>query len=204
MALAALATAADLTARNITVPAGLDANTLIASASDAVRDAAGCAITRATSTVDLVSFDRCELDLPAGPVTSVASVSIEGNTIAQSVLTNGVYSDGWRLVGDQLLFSRVWFVAPATVTVTYTHGLATVPADIVDLVCGMVSIAANAGADGDYGANGLLKSTRLGDFSETYQRPAGADSPSPIALPDSVRERLRARFGTNVAVVRFR
>lgn len=200
-ALSALATTADLTARNITLPAGVDANVILDSASASVRDAAGCPISEATSTVDLVADDWCQLDLPGVPVQSVASVTIEGTTLDQSTLTNGCYSTGWRLVGNRLLFTRIYFTAPAVATVTYTHGFQSVPADIVDLVCGIASIAGAASADGDYGQSGLLKSVRLGEFAETYARPAGADSPSPVQVPDAVRQRLRARFGTSVASI---
>lgn len=201
MALDPLATAADLSARNITIPAGMDSATLIASATDAVRDAAGCPIIVATSTVTLPLFDRCQLDLPAGPVASVASVVIDGVTIPQSVLTDGIWSTGWRKVGDALYFKDQLICPPTEATVTYTHGLPTVPADIVDLVCALVAMG--AAQSGEYAAQSRTQSVRLGDFSETYTHPAGTESPSPVAIPDAVRQKLRARFGTSVAVVRY-
>lgn len=189
-ALTALATADDLADRNITVPAGFDPDVILASATDAVRDAAGCPISVATSTVALVVDDWCEIDLPAGPVASVASVVVDGSPVT-----------GWRKVGDTLYMPRRWTSClPVEVTVTYTHGLTVVPKDIVDLVCGAAAIAMS----GEYGEHGRLASIKLGDFAEKYSRPAGADSPSPVALPDSVRDRLRARFGTSVAVLRVK
>lgn len=203
MTLAPLASSADLPARNISVPSGMNADTILASATDAVRDAAGCPISETTSTVSLVLDDRQWIDLPGGPVSSVASLSIDGTTVAPSVLTNGVWSSGWRKVGDSLLLSCVTFAAlPATATVTYTHGYATVPTDIVDLVCGLAAMAFRQ--DGDYGAAGRESSVRLGEYAESEKVPAGAESPSPVAIPDSVRNRLRARFGTSVAVVGVR
>lgn len=202
MAFAPLASSADLTARNITVPTGMDSATLLASASASVREAAGCPITVAASTVALVTDDRCELDLPGGPVSAVASVTVEGALMPLSVLTNGCYSAGWRLVGNQLLFTRQRFTTPAVVTVVYTHGYPIIPADIVDLTCSLVAMA--AGQNGDYGAAARLAGAKLGDWAETYVHPAGTESPSPVAIPDSVRQRLRGRFGTGTALVRFK
>lgn len=192
----------DVESRGVTIPDGVDGVGLLDAASSAVREAAGCPISQVTSTVDLTLDDYTWIDLPGGPVTAVASLSIEGVSIATSTLTAGRWSAGWRKVGDALLLNCVPFCLPATATVTYTHGFAFIPADIVDLVCGMVSIAANQGAD--YGSVGRETSVRLGDFSESQKVPAGAESPSPLALPDSVRQRLRARFGTSVAVVGVR
>lgn len=201
--LAPLADAAALTARNITVPSGMDAATILASASESVRDAAGCPILSTTSTVSLVIDDCSWIDLPGGPVTDVTSVSIDGVAVSQSVLTDTNWSVGWRRLGDALLLTGVTVAAlPATATITYTHGYATVPADIVDLVCGVAAMAFRQ--DGDYGAAGRESSVRLGEYAESEKVPAGAESPSPVAIPDVVRNRLRARFGTSVAVVGVR
>jgi hypothetical protein len=200
--LAPLATPADLDDRNITVPDGMFAPAILASASTAVRDAAGCPISQTTSTVTLTADDRCGIDLPGVPVTAVASVAVEGVTVAASTLTNGCWSDGWRLSGNSILFRGQTFETPATVTVTYTHGLAVVPADIIDLVCGVAAVAFSQ--DGDYGNAGRLQSVRLGDFAESYNPAAGAGSPSPTAIPKTVRDSLRARFGTSAATLRMR
>lgn len=194
MALDPLATAPDLEARNIVVPDAVDADTLLASASSAVREAAGCAISEEASTVTFVVDDPCEFTLPFGPVTAVASVEV-----ASVALT------GWTKLGDTVRFPRGWTRRlPVEVTFTYTHGLPTVPDDIVDLVCGMVSIAATAGGAGSYGAGGRTHSVKLGDYAETFSIPEGTESPSPMALPDRTRDALAARFGSNVAVVRTR
>lgn len=201
MPLAALATTTDLTARDITVPAGMNATVVLDSASSAVRDAAGCPISQTTSTVALVTDDWCSLELPGVPVTACTSVAVEGVTVTPSTLTNGCWSDGWRLAGNTILFRGQTFEIPATVTVTYTHGFAVVPTDIVDLVCGVAAIA--FAQDGDYGNAGRLQSVRLGDFAESYNPAAGAGSPSPVAIPKSVRDALRARFGTSAATLRM-
>ena len=189
MAIDPLATAADLTARNITVPDGMDADTVLQSATDSVRDAAGCPITVATSTVTLVADDWRELDLPGGPVSSVASVEVGGEAFTD-----------YRKIDSTLYASRPWsYCLPVEVTVTYTHGYPIVPTDIVDLVCAMAAMAFKA--DGDYGSTGQLQSLKLGEYSETYTHVRGSESASPVAIPDTVRDRLRVRFGTTVAVV---
>jgi hypothetical protein len=187
-----LAVPGDLDDRAITVPDGMNADVVLASAGDAVRDAAGCPITEVTSTVVLVVCDSCSFDLPAGPVSDVASVVVGGLSVT-----------GWWKVGDTVRMPANWTrCLPVEVTVTYTHGYPIVPNDIVDLVCGMAAMA--FAADGDYGSTGRLASIRLGDFSESFTNPKGTESPSPLALPEAVRERLRARFGTSVALVGMR
>lgn len=189
-----LATSADLTARNITLPDGLDVDTALASASASVRDAAGCPIIQATSTVVVVVDDPCWITLPAGPVSAVASVSMGDVAVTR-----------WTKVGDSVRVSpRAWPVDtcfPAEVTITYTHGLPTVPADIVDLVCSVVAII--GAQNGDPGSGGKTTMLRLGDYTESFAIPIGTDSPSPAALPLSVRQALQARFGTSVAMVRI-
>jgi len=202
VALDPLATTADLAARNITIPSGMNADALLSSATDAVRDAAGCPISETTSAVGLVVDDHAWIGLPGGPVTAVASLSIDGAVIPESVQVNGTWSTGWRKVGDALLLNCVSLTLPATAAVTYTHGYATVPNDVVDLVCGLVAMAFQQ--DGDYAGAGRESSIRLGDYSESGKVPAGAESPSPIAIPDSVRQRLRDRFGTLTAVIQAR
>ena len=186
-----LATSSDLAARNIVLPSNMDATAVLASATDAVRDAAGCPIIQATSTAILVASDPCWLDLPAGPVTSVASISVGGTPLT-----------GWTKVGDSIKIGASWppgTCLPVEVSVTYTHGLPTVPADIVDLVCQLAAIMGNQ--DGDPGAGGKLTGVRLGEYSETYSIPAGTESPSPVALPTTLRNALRARFGVPAATL---
>lgn len=193
MAFDPLATAADLADRNIGIPDGVNVDAVLASVSAAIRDAAGCAITQATSTVVLVVSEYCEFTLPAGPVASVASVQSGGHEVT-----------GWVKVGDTILMPAGWtYCLPVEVTVTYTHGYPVIPADIVDLACGMASMAFEA-TGGSYGATGRSTYIKLGDYGEGFANPAGTESASPVAIPASVRSTLRARFGTGVAVVAVR
>ena len=190
MTLAPLATVGDLADRNITVPASMNAAAVLASASSAVRDAAGCLITAATSTITLIAEDWRELELPFGPVSAVDEVFAAGVPVA-----------GWTKLGDTLLMPPRWTrYLPIEVTVTYTHGYPQIPADLVDLVCAITAQVFLT--DGDYGSGSVRTNIRLGDYSESFRLPAGADSPSPVELPDTTRERLRARFGSAAGVLK--
>lgn len=187
----ALATVADLADRGIDIPATADPVVLLNAASDAVRNAAEHPILVTTGTVTLVTSDWAWLDLPAGPVRSVAAVVVDGLPV-----------DGWAKIGDSIRMpcTRWTRQLPTEITVTYTHGLDTVPGDIVDLVCGMTSMAFAVAGDG-YGSSSRTGSVRLGDYAETSINPPGTEAASPLAIPDNVRQALRARFGTAVAVV---
>lgn len=195
--LAALADTDDLTARNIAVPDGVDAATILDAASAAIREAAGCSISYGPSTITLVVDDPCDFDLPAGPVASVASVVVDSVAVS-----------GWRKVGDTLHMPRTrwWGVngLPVEVTVTYTHGYPVVPADIVDLACSLAAMAFAAAAAGGYGSDSRTDSIKLGDYAESFNHPTGTESPSPVAIPDTVRDALRARFGTSVGLLKMR
>jgi hypothetical protein len=195
--LPALATAADLAARNIVLPANMDAGVVLNSAMDSVRDAAGCPIAQTTSTVTLVAADASWLDLPAGPVSAVASIMASDGVTPITDWTK--VGDSVRLQGDSWPPGTAF---PVEIIVTYTHGLPIVPADIVDLVCQVAAIMGAQG--GDPGTGGKTTAVRLGDFSETYSIPAGTESPSPVALPESVKNALRARFGVSASVVGMR
>lgn len=191
-----IADVADLADRNISTPDGVNADAVLRSVSDAIRDAAGCAITQATSTITLVVGDWCEFDLPAGPVSAVSAVTVGGIAVT-----------GWQKIGDTVYMPSMWTrTLPVEVTVAYTHGYPIVPADIVDLACGMASIAFSGAADSGsgYGQDARVAYVRLGDFGEGYKESAGTDSPSPIAVPDRVREQLRARFGVSATAVAVR
>lgn len=197
MALPALATVADLTARGVTVEASETAivGVYLDVASAAVRQAAGTPISQVTSTVGVEPDDSAWLSLPGPPVTAVASVQIDGEAVTDWRLRSGRL---WRAVGWSPTFE------PSQVTVTYTHGLPTVPADIVDLVC-RIAAAALVAYRAETGGTGLaaqdVRAERIGDYAVTY----GDDGRiTEMELPDYLRARLAARFGSGVAVVRSR
>lgn len=190
MTLPPLATTDDLTARRIAYPDGPQAGTFLGVASAAVRDAAGTAISATTSTLELWGNGGPWLRLPGPPVTAVASVVLDGRTLSEG-------ADYVR--ADEYLFRPRGWPSPgcgrAAATVTYTHGLPEVPADIVDLVCRMTAaalVAAAAEDDGSGLAVTRISSERLGDYSVTYRADTGMTE---MELAERTAERLRARFG---------
>jgi len=195
-----LATVADLTARGIAVSDEPRAELFLAVASSAVQDAAGVPIGSQTSTVTLYpSADSAYLRLPGGPVTAVSSVKLGGQALTQGldyVLWDGaLYRPcGWRSCT----------ALPDPVEATYTHGLPTVPADIVDLVCRMAATAINAASQSEDGSglaiDGVVQES-LGDYAVTYRSDTGLTE---MELSDSMRNRLRARFGGSAGMVPVR
>lgn len=211
MALADLATIDDLDVRGITLQ--LDTteqvlvDTLLTVASSMVRDAAGVPITEATSTVVIDGY-RCEpwLPLPGQPVREVDAVELDGTEVTD-----------WRLASGRLWRRAGWSRddGPGTVQVTMTHGLTSVPEDIVDLVCAMVAAGLKASrTTGD--GTGLAardssiqsRSVTIDDYSESETYASGADAavtaPTAMSLPKRTRDALRSRFGGTAGTVTSR
>lgn len=195
MALNPLATVADLDARGIDTSDTTLADTLLESASAAVREAAGVPITETTATIKLATPHGRRLTLPP-PVRTVASVTVDGDTV-----------DDWALVGHSLWWSRGWQAPgeiPGVVTVTLTFGLSEVPADIVDLVCNLVGAGVRHSEEG-YAARktGLAGwAEAVDDYRRSEQYAQNADQTStPMELPERTRRWLRKRFGGGATVV---
>ncbi|MGH3933644.1 MAG: hypothetical protein ACRDS1_01445 [Pseudonocardiaceae bacterium] len=196
MALAALATATDLAERGVTLNPGEQdlAATYLAIASAAVREAARVPISETTSTVGLEGKCGRWLALPGLPVTAVAAVELDSEAITDWRLRSHALwrPDGWQAVHGE----------PSEVTVTYTHGLPEVPADIVDLVCRLATaalVAWRANPDGSGLAASNIQSERIGDYSVVYNQQGVRLTE--MELPERIREQLAARFGGNVAVL---
>ncbi|MDQ1037267.1 hypothetical protein QFZ75_003683 [Streptomyces sp. V3I8] len=198
MALDPLATVADLEARGLTVdPAETDiVGVFLAEASAAVREAAGVPISQTTSTVGLEGPDNSQwLTLPGPPIQSVAAVEVDGQAVTD-----------WRLRSHRLWRSSGWSSpsGPTEVTVTQTHGLPTVPDDLVGLVCRIaaaVLIAHRAQPDGEGLAAADIRSERIGDYAVQY---GDGGRITEIELPEYLREQLAARFGGGVSLLRAR
>jgi hypothetical protein len=185
--LSALATVADLAVRGVDITNTTRATTLLASASAAIRAAAGHPISSVTSTVGLEGRSSRWLHLPAGPVTAVSLVKVDDVAV-----TDWQLYPGGRLRRDPgLLWAPLG--EPTVVTVTYSHGFATVDADIVDLACGLVA-GALAAADAGYDPGIGVQSVRVDDASETYVTGSAARS-GQMELTEATRDWLAARFG---------
>ncbi|MFC8494714.1 hypothetical protein ACFUJU_28760 [Streptomyces sp. NPDC057235] len=197
MALDPLATVADLTVRGLIVE--LSEEPFVASALDAastaIREPAGSPISQTTSTVALEGEAGQWLSLPGQPVTAVTTVLLDGTPVTD-----------WRLVAGRLWRAGGWGggSGPSVVEVTQTHGLATVPADIVDLACRMVTaalVAYRSQPDGEGLVAKNVTQERIGDYSVSY----GSDGRvTDMDLPPYWRDRLEARFGGGAQLLRSR
>jgi len=185
-----LATTADLSARNISAPSGVDALEILAGASDAIRDAARCPISVTTSTVPYTSNGEQWLNLIGGPVTEVDLVEIDGDVVTD-----------WKKLDNRLWRRLRWGCTyePSEIMVTYTHGYPEIPRDIVDLACALAAMSFAETGRG-YGEQSRLLKLTLGKLSKTFQSQQG-QSPSPLAIPDAVARNLRERFGTTVTAI---
>jgi len=189
VALAPLATAADLSAYGIDITNTTAVVQVLAAASAAVRDAAGCAITRETSTVTLSTDASQRFELPARPVVSVASVTLNGVTLTEGTDYVLRGSNLWRV-------GQPWQERgdiPSELVVTFTHGLAETPADIVDLVCSLAGAALSAMSDG-YASHAGVQYESIDDYRVGYETGADATA-SVMELPERTRLSLRRRFG---------
>lgn len=190
MALAPLATSADLTARGVDITNTALADAMLAAATDAIRDAAGSQISRGVSTVTIEGAPGRRLHLPSGPVHDVTAVSVDGSPVTD-----------WRLISGALWRSCGWADRePTLVTVTYDHGFDPVPADIVELVCDFATAGIlNAGTGTHAGLTG--DSERIDDYSHWRQFAAGDDATaSAMEVPAGTRRMLRQRFDGGVFV----
>lgn len=194
MTLSPLATIADLEARGVTVTTDETGavNTFLDVASAIVREAAGSPISSVTSTVTLEGVRDARLHLPSRPVTDVDTVLLDGNPVVDYTLTGNAlwHPCGWQR-GHQ----------PSSVVVAYTAGYATVPADVVDIVCRLAAralVSFRSTPDGTGIADRTPLQERIGDYSATYSYTAQF---SDVELPQYIRDRLSARFGPGPAVL---
>lgn len=160
-------------------------NHLIGVASSTVVDAAGCQIKEARSTVTVLVMPGRTVRLPGSPIRAVHSVTRDGQTV-----------EGWLKTGTGLYSSTAFSGRdPFELTVDYTHGLATIPADIADLVARMVIAGLYAGRDDDLALNnGMLSSVAVDDYKEAYAT-GDVEIVTEITLPERTKRSLRRRFG---------
>lgn len=146
--MAALATVTDLETRlgrTLTLTEADQAEALLDDASAAVRAYIGQSVNSASQTTRL-RVRNGAIRLPRRPVTAVAGVEdVDGNTLdftwdAGQVVTLGrSFTDGWSVEPTRSAYT--W------VDVTYTAGWASVPADLVAVVCQIAGRALGRPAD---------------------------------------------------------
>jgi hypothetical protein len=191
VALAPLATAADLSARSIDITNTGGVAAQLAAASASVRAAAEAPITRATSTVKLLTQVSRRIELPARPVVSVATVLLAGVPVTDYSLRGSTLwrERDWQRRGD----------IPSEIVVTFTYGLVVVPEDIVDLVCSLAGAGLAAIEDGFKAHTGTLNES-IDDYRVGYA--TGADAVvSLMELPERTKAALAKRFGNGGATV---
>jgi hypothetical protein len=187
VALPNLADAADLTARGVT-PTSIH-TVMLAVASSLVRSAADSPILETDSTVTLWALDQSQwLSLPGKPVTAVTSVQLDGETLTAGTDYKLVHGD---LDGCE----------PLEVVVEMTHGLAEVPAAIVQLVCDLAILGAAAATDGAHDPR--IVAEQIDDYKVQFADGADAVS-SAMYIPELTAQWLRAEFGGGATVVSFR
>lgn len=205
-----LAQVADLAARLNVDPDGLTTQqqlqweTLLEDASEAIRDVIGSPLDFRTSTItmwvgDLPVVGRAQMRpqvnnrfdtralvysqlirLPAVPAVELISITDEFGPI-----------DGELLDSHTL---RVW-TANTLVTITYTHGWAVIPRELVRWTCVLAASMLQASKTGNLGMAGGISSVGIDDGRVAF---AASQPGQAIDLPDTVRVRLRATYGPSM------
>jgi hypothetical protein len=188
MALATLATAADLDTKGVCVTDTALVDLMLNAASWIIRDAAGSVISQVTSTIKVTAPAGRWLTLP-GPVTAVAEVKVDDDVVTDAKLLNGMLfrACGWQPWGD-----------PVEVEVTLTHGYAEVPADIVNLCADLAKLGIQSAGQAATPANVVSVSYSIDDYTERLQY--SEDARTAMELPEVTRQWLAQRFGTGVYV----
>lgn len=214
--MAALATAADLEARigrTLTPVEQARADALLADASALIRSYTRQQFDQVAGDVIVLRPVGSHLRLPQRPVTAVTSVvALSGtNTIPDWTVPPGCWQwDGIDLVQVWPSDRSVWVSLPEvaydvsgpdTYRVTYDHGYATVPADVVAVCCRMVLAALLAPTM----TEGLVQE-RIGQYSYQYGQGTGQASPgATVRMTDADRDALqnyRRTAGTIATPVR--
>lgn len=163
---------------------------LIADASAKVRSFTRQQFTTSQSTVKVRPIGH-RVRLPQRPVVSVDALALQLQNSATPTPFPGWWWDGsdelWLTTGEQVinlaeeLLFALKYQTPVCV-VTYTHGYAQVPEDVLAVVCSMVTRTLTAP-----GLGGVV-SEGVGEY--TY-RLSDAAAQGPMALTDAEKETLR-------------
>lgn len=172
---------------------------LLARASGEIRSAIGQIVTLVEDdTISLpVEELGTELELPELPVVSVSAVAIDDKAVTDYKL---IGSKLYRWLGwaDRALY---WIGQPANVTVTYTHGIATVPEELNTLCCSLAAYAkAQLAATGTLGPMPGVASEAIDDYRRVNTTGDAAIA-HVMELPEGTKKRLRAAYGTGAATV---
>lgn len=191
MALAPLATSADLSARGVDVSNTSLVGAMLAVASSVVRQAAGSPISETTGTVTVWATDGSQwLDLPR-LTKDVSSVKIDGAATTD-----------YTWAGARLFRVCGWgsSYSPRRIDVTLTQGYADVPEHVVQLVCDLAILGMNTAGEGAHDPRVWVES--IDDYRVTFNQKADLLS-SAMELPPATRKALAAMFGSSAGMVTF-
>lgn len=202
---------ADITAlearigRPITTDEATRASALLADASALVRSYTGQNFTRRTDEAVVVRAQQGEIRLPQRPVIDVTAVVAIGAGGAPDLPVTGWQWDGLDIVrtmsdGPVINMPELWYeedveAYPGTYRVTYSHGVMTVPPDIVAVVARMVLRTLTAPTI----AGGVTGET-IGPYS---YRTDGSGAGTAVVMTDEDRKMLalagyRRKAGTSM------
>ncbi|HEY1395023.1 hypothetical protein [Roseateles sp.] len=201
--MASLATVADLEARigrTLTTTEAARAEALLADASGLIRGYTRQHFEQVEDDVVQLTAAGSFIRLPQRPVTAVSSVvAISYAPVPDLTLPEGTWGwDGIDLIEVYPAASDVWVslpeslydaAGPGTFRITYDHGYADIPADVVAVCCRMVLSVLLAPTM----AEGLVQE-RVGQYAYQYGQAAGQASPgATVRLSDADRDDL-ARY----------
>ncbi len=198
--MASLATVADLEARigrSLTTTEEARADALLADASALIRGYTKQDFEQVEDDVVELPVAGAFIRLPQRPVTAVSSVVALGYApVPDLTLPEGTWGwDGIDQVEIYPVASDVWVSLPETLydtggpgtyRITYDHGYATIPADVVAVCCRMVLAVLLAPTM----TEGLVQE-RIGQYSYQYGQAPGQASPgATVRLGDDDRDVL--------------
>jgi hypothetical protein len=168
------------------------ASQLLDDASAAIRSYAGQDFTQAT-TVDRFKVKRGKVKLSQRPVTAVSAVEdVNGN----SVLFEWLHGDVVKIQPNLDSFSFVpWKEGVEYVDVTYTHGYAAVPDDIVMVVCQVAGRAYGTSPDAS-----ALSSESIGSYSMSTGGAAASGAAGLLAGERAILDRYRRHVSSTSLV----
>lgn len=207
--MASLATATDLEVRLgrvLTEAEAARADALLQDASALVRSYTRLDFAPPTSETVVLRASAGVVRLPKTPVTAVSEVKLVGVSGLPDITLAGWTWDGIDVVdvsGLERVIVNLPEAAnelsglPPTYRITYTHGYATVPADVVAVVCGMTLRTLTAPT-----MSGGVTSETIGSYS---YRMADSGTGTAVTLTPSDRMVLdRYRIRTGTVTVRLR
>lgn len=213
--LSSLATVADLSARlGVAAPtpasvAFIQMQAALDDASGDLRGVIGQALNQGTSTVTVRATPGGYVRLPAVPATAITSVLHHGVAVWYRQVDSATLFVPVHSIDPRLAYDLNLPMPPMpdhygwTLSITYTHGWAVIPAELVKWTCVMAAASLAAAKSGNLGLAGGLSSVGVDDARATWATNVGEQGEG-ITIPVRVADRLRASYGTPSITVEYR